>query len=101
MINTATYELSKYLDGIIRPWLNSPHAVESSFKFIERIKDMNVQEGAVMVSFYVKNLFTNIPLSDTVNIIIEELYDIRNANLPFPKSVCKKLLNIANEGFFV
>ena len=43
--------------------------------FLTNIKKENMQNGDKMVSFDFKSLFTNIPLDQTINIILKSIYD--------------------------
>ena len=56
-----------------------------------------------MVSFDVKSLFTNVPLQETIDLILSKIYDKNsNANhLPIKKKIFKKLLNLATKGTFL
>ena len=48
-----------------------------------------------MCSFDIKSLFTNVPLDETINICVNELYN-SNLNPPmFPKEICQSLLYMA------
>ena len=55
-----------------------------------------------MVSFDVVSLFTNVPLVETIDIIINRLYDENNNNsIPIPKDLFKKLMLLATQGIFM
>ena len=55
-----------------------------------------------MVSFDVVSLFTNVPLAETIELVIERLYDNNNSNaIPFEKSVFRQLMIMATQGLFV
>ena len=45
-----------------------------------------------MISFDVKNLFTNIPLKETVGIILTKVYDEKKIDIKIPNSILKQLL---------
>ncbi|XP_076054457.1 uncharacterized protein LOC143033139 [Oratosquilla oratoria] len=47
---------------LLRPLVtNSPHMLQNSTNFIERIKGLNLRRGDVLVSFDVQSTFTSIP----------------------------------------
>ena len=55
-----------------------------------------------MVSFDVVSLFTNVPLVETIDIIINRLYDEHNNNsIPITKDIFKKLMLLAAQGIFM
>ena len=55
-----------------------------------------------MVSFDVVSLFTNIPLTETINTIADYVYDENNDSLPpFKKDIFVKLIYMATQGLFL
>ena len=55
-----------------------------------------------LVSFDVVSLYTNIPLSETIDLIANDLYGNKNfIKPPFSKLIFKRLLKIATEGIFL
>ena len=69
-IGTFDYELAKFLVPILQPLTGNEYTVHSSFSFVDEITQLSLSHDAVMVSFDVASLSTNIPLDDTVNIIL-------------------------------
>ncbi|XP_076047252.1 uncharacterized protein LOC143028763 [Oratosquilla oratoria] len=60
--NSPTYHLASYLAKLLRPLVTkSPHMLQNSADFIERIKGLNLRRGDVLVSFDVQSMFTSIP----------------------------------------
>ncbi|XP_076045760.1 uncharacterized protein LOC143028003 [Oratosquilla oratoria] len=60
--NSPTYHLASYLAKLLRPLVtDSPHMLQNSADFIERIKGLNLRSGDVLVSFDVQSMFTSIP----------------------------------------
>ena len=72
--NTPNYMLAKYLVPNLSPFTKNDFTVHSSFKFAQEICSIN-PEGLHMASFDVKSLFTNIPLQETIDIILFEIFD--------------------------
>ena len=70
-----------------------------SFSFVDEITQLTLSHDAVMVSFDVASLFTNIPLDETVNIILDNLFsgtdEVQVENCVFSKPQFKKLLELA------
>ena len=50
-----------------------------------------------MVSFDVVSLFTNVPLEQTINIIIKRIYDKNEINTNIPKQEMKELLYLCTK----
>ena len=63
-VNSATYELSKYLCSVLSPLLNyNGFYVRNSFEFVSFVTTaLKCCENDVMVSFDVLSLFTKVPV---------------------------------------
>ena len=60
---SPTYQLSKYLTNVLKPLTDeSRHKLQSTEKFIDAIKTIQIPDDHKLVSFDVKSLFTSIPL---------------------------------------
>ena len=94
-IGTPTYKLAKFLLKLLTPSTANEFTIIDSFHFTEEIwqQDSNLH----MVSLDVDSLFTNIPLEETSDICVDNLYN-DNENLPnIPKHSFRNLLNIATK----
>ena len=101
MINTPQYDLSKYLDNVLRPYLQNQHTVSSAFQLTEKLKTLTLTDTTDIVSFDVCNLFTNVPLSYTIDIICDKVCTSSNSNgFPYTAAELRTLLKIANETYF-
>ena len=55
-----------------------------------------------LVSFDVVSLFTNVPLSETIDLITNRLYVNENANnILLPKEIFRKLMYMTTQGIFM
>ena len=61
-INTASYQLAKYLAKLLSPLSMSEYTVKSTSDFITHIKGQNIPNNYKLISFDVTSLFTNVPL---------------------------------------
>ena len=61
-IGTTTYEAAKYLNTLLTPLTKSQYNILSADDFILKIKSERIPKGFEIISFDVKNLFTNMPL---------------------------------------
>ena len=68
-IGTATYETAKFLNSLLAPLGKSDRSILNTRAFVNQVKGQRIPDGYKMISFDVKNLFTNIPLNETINII--------------------------------
>ncbi|KFD67427.1 hypothetical protein M514_11958 [Trichuris suis] len=73
-INSILSELSSYLKRLIQPLVGKQRsAVKNSKTFREELKRMNIGSTDIMVSYDVKDLFTNVPIPDTLQVLMELL----------------------------
>ena len=74
-VSTYNYKLAKYLDSILKPIFESDeYMVQDTFDFVEKVRDLNVDEHKYIVSFDVESLFTNVPTRETIEIILNRVY---------------------------
>ena len=102
MVGSPEYKLAKFLDTIIKPYISDKHMRRSSYEFLEKLQEINLNSNQVMVSFDVKSLFTNVPLQETIDLISNKIYD-NNSNTnqqPIKKKIFKKLLNLTTKEIF-
>ena len=101
MINTSKYNLAKFFDKLIKPYLPKQYILDSTSHFIEKLKQFPSKEKPVMVSFDVVPLFTNVPLTETINLIADYVYaETIDSIPPFTKDIFIKLMNLATKGLF-
>ena len=62
-INTPEYQLAKFLNKLIKPYIPNKFMLDFSQEFINKRKCFAPKPDHVMVSFEVVSLFTNIPLT--------------------------------------
>ncbi|KFD68190.1 hypothetical protein M514_19672 [Trichuris suis] len=73
-VGSATSGIGSYVSRIIRPLTgNKNSSTLNSKEFVRQIREIELQEDDMLVSYDVKDLFTSIPLSYTYNIIFEAL----------------------------
>ena len=102
MINSAEYNLAKWLDSFIKPNIPNQYSVSSTYEFLNTLKDTMVDSADKVVSFDVVSLYTNIPLDETIDIIVEALYAETSYSVPpVPQKVFKRLLQMATSGMFM
>lgn len=91
-IGTVVYETAKKLNSIIAKYMPKQHVIDSTYEFIEICK--TIKNPKFFASLDVESLFTNVPVSETIEIILNHVYE--NPNIPpphIPKLIMKKLLN--------
>ena len=90
-VGTATYETAKFLNSLLAPLGKSDCSILNTKAFVKQVKGQRIPEGYKMISFDVKNLFTNIPLKETVDIILTKVCDEKKRDIKIPNSILKEL----------
>ena len=97
-IGTATYRTSQYLAELLKPLTSSKYTVESTKDFIDKIKQKKIDDEYSMVSFDVESLFTNVPLTYTIDIILDQIYNQNKIKTKLRKEELKTLLLLCTKG---
>ena len=93
-IKTPSYNMSKYLVPLISPMAKNEFTVQDSFSFAKEIHNYKCNNSDILASFDIKSLYTNIPLIETINIIIDLIFENNNIFNLFNKVQFKKFLEI-------
>ena len=100
MINTPEYELAKYLDNFIKPNIPKKYMLNSTQDFLYKINDFPLKGYEHMVSYDVVSLFTNVPLLETIDIVIKYVYGGNSITTPpFGKDVFRKMLLLCSQSY--
>ena len=92
---TPYYGVGKFLTSILNPLTQNEFSLKDSFQAAERIREIPPElfnNGYVYISFDVDSLFTNVPVSRTVNIILKRIYQDKVLNTSLTKRTMKKLI---------
>lgn len=96
-IGSYNYKLAKLLANKLQPLRNSSYMLKDTFDFTKSIKKLNsTMTQHRMVSFDVTSLFTKVPLTYTINLILNRMYGTEHNCPQFIKSKtdwCSKCLN--------
>ena len=96
-IGTATYKTSKYLSKLLTPLTKSSYSVSSSKEFIDTLKLTSIRSDYVLVSFDVASLFTNVPLDETINIIMRKIFRENRIETKIPEKDLRSLLTLCTK----
>ena len=88
-IGTFNYNLARFLCDLLSPLVPNDYSCKDTFSFASQIKNANLSK-AFLVSYDVASLFTNIPLQETIDIVINLIFN-HNSNLNVTKEELKKL----------
>ena len=102
MVGTPEYHLAKFLDDYIKPNIPKDYMLSSTSDFIDKLKLLSIQGDETLVSFDVSSLFTNVPLMETIDIVIDRVYrEDAVITPPFRKVFFKKMLIMCSQGLFM
>ena len=73
-IGTFNYDLARFLCGLLSPVAPDDYSCKDTFSFVSHIKNANLS-GKFLVSYNVTSLFTNIPLQETMDIVINLIFN--------------------------
>ena len=77
------------------------YTLENSKDLIDSTSNMNIPDSYFMTSFDVESLYTNIPLKETIDIIVNSIYDNGNMVRSMSKNGFKKLFELVTEDNFI
>ena len=92
-IGTYNYNLAKFLCGLLNNIIPNQHTTTDTFSFVNDFQSLACH-NKFLVSFDVVSLFTNIPLTETINIAVD-LIKANRPNLKISKADLKKLFSFA------
>ena len=90
-VGTFYHPTAKFLAKLLLPLTKNDNIQKDTFDFVNRLKSITLQ-SAFMVSFDVSSLFTNVPLQETIAIIVQRIYDKNEITTTIPRDDMKSLL---------
>ena len=72
---TYNYNLAKWLDSTLKPLVRNEFMVNNTFEFVEMIKKVDIKPTDMLASFDVVSLFTNVPLDETIEFLVEKAFE--------------------------
>ena len=70
-IGTSTYKWAKFCDKLLKPITTNEYTIKDSFSFAKEVEEFN--PNFIIARFDVKSIFTNIPLTETLGLCVENL----------------------------
>ena len=93
--NTPYYGISKFLSNLLNPLIENEYIVQDTFCAAKKIREIPkelFEDGYRFISFDAESLFTSVPLSRTINIILDRIYNQNLLTTNMKKRTLKKLL---------
>ena len=89
-MTSPTYKVAKLLNQILVPYIPTGYAVAFPTDFIDLLKATNTNED--IASLDAESLFTNVPVDETIEIILDRVYRSNLDPLPIPEDILRKML---------
>ena len=89
-MSAPTYFTAKELNRILTPYVPNGNSVTSPVEFIDILKTTG--PGADLATLDVENLFTNVPIGDTIDYICDTVYRGDTEPIPIPEKTMRDLL---------
>ena len=93
------YNLAKWLEERLKPLFVNEFTITDAIRFSEEIRNSPTGEDDMLVSSHVTALFTNVPLNETIDILVEKAFPDdwfnQTYDLNLQKCQLTKLLEIA------
>jgi len=94
-INTATYNLSKFLVKVLEPYTKNSLTARDSFSFANEVRGFDTSK--IMASLDVEALFMNIPLEETIDICVQLAFKDREKVEGMNRDQLRTLLSLATK----
>ena len=100
--NTPSYNLAKFLVPFLVSITDCTYSLKNSYEFVNILNNFNFPQEYFICSFDVTSLFTNIPLKETIDIAVSEMYKDGNSFRNLTKNKFKSLLETAcSDTYFI
>ena len=76
--NTMTYNTSQIISKYLQLIAENDYVMKDTLTFPKFIRDNPIKDNEEDVSYDVVSLFTNIPIKETIEFILSEIYDKNN-----------------------
>ena len=100
--DTYNYPLAKWLDEKLKPLSLNQYTVADIFDFTNEIHELKINKGEIVVSYDVSSLFTNVPLDETIGILVNRAFTNNwfntTHNLALTRTDLVNLLSVAAKG---
>ena len=71
---TYNYKLAKWLEEKLKPLSVNQYTIDDALGFSKEIRKHPVLEDDILVSYDVTSLFTNVPVQETIRILVEKAF---------------------------
>ena len=99
---TYTYNPAQVISNYLKPLCTNDYRIKDTLQFPHFLKDLSpLRDDEKYVSYEIKSLFTNIPLKETIDYILEQIYVHNKLRMIWNKLIFRRLLEkITTENLF-
>jgi len=97
-----TYKLCKYLNNKIKNnihWDNN-YSIKNTSELVDKIKNIQIPKNCMFLSFDVKDMYSNIPIQETVQILEHDLLTSETLSKQEIKDLIKLTRNTLEQNYF-
>ena len=102
--DTYNFKLAKWLDEKLKPISINEFTISDPLRFSKELRKNRNVEGEILVSYNVSSLFTNVPVDETIEILVQKAFHEEwfnnDYNLALIESDLRALFNIAVKNQF-
>jgi hypothetical protein len=96
--DTYNYTLAKWLNENLKPLSTNKYTIPDPLLFSEELRKKEIQDGEILVSYDVSSLFTNVPVEDAIEILVDKAFHNewfnKTYHLQLERSELANLLNL-------
>ena len=103
-VGTCTYKAAQVIANYLQPLISdNPYIITNTQHFPKMIKDLPpLKDDEEYVSYDVESLFTNVPVRETIDFIIDQIYTEKKLPVIATKLIFKRLLlKLSTENVFM
>ena len=89
---THLYDCSKIIAQYLQPLTINEYTISDTLFFPDILRENPLNSNEEYISYDVNSLFTSIPLGETIDFILDEIYVRKNLEPFCKKSIFKRLL---------
>ena len=99
--NAPTYKIAKTIAQKLKSnhLTNNHHNIKNTYELIDKLKTININENTFFTSYDITNMYTNIPVEETLDIIINKLIE-QNENKQYITEIKNSLQLILKQNYF-
>ena len=91
-IGSATYKISRFVSSVLRTYVKEADSyIVNTRDFLDNLREIQIKDDEIMVSFDIKSLFTNVPTKEAT-IVINDLLK-KDQNLQEKSSLSADTIN--------